>query len=446
MSKSSDILRPFTDAKAMMEDRIEYGIEYGRKNVLSIGIFHPDNSPVPGCKVKVRQRKLDFNVGANLFMLEGFESEELNRAYEKRFADLFDLATVPFYWSTLEPEQGKPRYTRDSPRIYRRPPIDPCVDFCERNGIEPKAHCLNYVPFAPDWAVGTVEKEKAFLLKRFRELAERYAARIPSWEVTNETFSPFKSQKSSFYDSPDFIEWSFKAADRYFPANRLIINEAMPDVFDNGRFFGQNSTYYLKAQRAIERGARIDMIGMQYHIFFREEEVAEKTRLYYDPDRLYDVMDAYAKLGRKLQITETTIPAYHWTEEDEGLQAEIIRNLYRIWFSHPAMGGVVYWNLVDGYTWAPGCDPHDMTAGENYYHGGLFRKDMTPKPAYDVIKELVTKEWRTDGETETKASGLADIKAFYGLYDVEIVLPDGKTLKKTVNFVKEGHRRFDYLV
>ena len=110
------------------------------------------------------------------------------------------------------------------------------------------------------------------------------------------------------------------------------------------------------------------------------------------------------------------------------------------------MSGVVYWNLVDGYTWAPGEDPHDMTVGENYYHGGLLRRDLTPKPAYDVIKELVTKTWRTDGETETKASGLADIKAFYGLYDLEISLPDGKTLNRSVNFLKDGHRRFDIVI
>ena len=446
MSKSSDILKPFTDAKALMEDRIESGIEYGRKGVLSIGVFHADHSPVAGCKIKARQRKLDFNFGANIFMLEGLASEEQNRAYEERFAAVFDLATVPFYWSTLEPEPGKPRYTRDSPPIYRRPPPDVCLEFCEKYGIEPKAHCLNYEYWAPDWSLGTVEEEKRHLMKRFRELAERYASRIPSWEVTNETFRRHKSRPSSFYLCRDFVDWSFKMADRYFPGNRLIMNEDMPTTFGDNFFFGQNSPYYQKVERALAHGVRIDMLGMQYHIFMREESVAEKARVYYDPERLYDVLDTYEKLGRKLQITEMTIPAYHWAEEDEALQAEIIRNLYSIWFSHPAMSGVVYWNLVDGYAYAPGPNPHDMNSGENYYHGGLFRFDMTPKPAYYVLKELIKKTWRTDADVETKANGLSDFKAFYGSYDVEITLPDGKILNRTVNFTRGGHRRFDYVV
>lgn len=63
-------------------------------------------------------------------MLDEFETEEKNRAYREVFKDTFNLATVPFYWSDLEPERGKPRYTADSPKIYRRPATDLCVDYC----------------------------------------------------------------------------------------------------------------------------------------------------------------------------------------------------------------------------------------------------------------------------------------------------------------------------
>ena len=47
--------------------------------------------------------------------------------------------------------------------------------------------------------------------------------------------------------------------------------------------------------------------------------------------------------------------------------------MYSMWFSHPAMDGIVYWNLADGYTY--NAVPGDMSAGENYYRGGLLRFD-----------------------------------------------------------------------
>lgn len=75
-------------------------------------------------------------------------------------------------------------------------------------------------------------------------------------------------------------------------------------------------------------------------------------------------MDTYAKFGKPLQITEITIPAYSNDPADEEIQSQIIKNLYSIWFSHPAMEAIIYWNLPDGY--AHRAVPGDMTQGGEY--------------------------------------------------------------------------------
>ena len=72
-----------------------------------------------------------------------------------------------------------------------------------------------------------------------------------------------------------------------------------------------------------------------------------------------------------------------------------------------------------------------MTAGENYYHGGLLRFDMTPKPAYNRIKELIQKKWHTEEDLVTDENGNADFRGFYGEYDVEITA-NGKTATKKI--------------
>lgn len=70
---------------------------------------------------------MNTNSAVNAFMIDSFPEKEQNERYEKVFGSLFNLAVVPFYWSDLEPEQGKTRFTKESPFIYRRPAPDPRI-------------------------------------------------------------------------------------------------------------------------------------------------------------------------------------------------------------------------------------------------------------------------------------------------------------------------------
>ena len=420
------VMRLFRLMAEEIDARVEAGIELNRKGPMLFTFKDKDGKILENVHLKVTQKTHDFKYGADLFMLDEIvDSKEKNEAYKEHFAAAFNLATVPFYWQDLEPEQGRPRYAPNSPRVYRRPPTDLCVDWCEKNGIEPKCHILNYANVTPEWAKGDIFKEKSLLEKRMRELAERYARRIRMWEVTNETFWGTNFRGSNFYQQDDFIEWSFKTAEKYFPANELIINE-WASVWAGG-YQRDRSRYYMQIERALLKGARIDGIGMQFHMFHQgsAEDVVRKTRDFYDPMRLFDVMDTYAKLGKPLQITEITIPAYSEDPGDEETQAEILRTLYRIWFSHRAMKAIIYWNLPDGY--AAFAEPGDFSGGENLYYGGLCRFDMTPKPAYRVVQDLFGKEWRTNFERDV--GGQFSFRGFHGTYELEATA-NGRTVKQ----------------
>lgn len=420
------VLDGFRRRASDTDARVGAGIEANRKGPMLLTFRDAEGRIPDNVHVKVVQKSHDFKYGADLFMLDEIgDSREKNEAYKERFASAFNLATVPFYWKDLEPEQGRPRYAKDSPKVYRRPPTDLCVEWCEAHGVEPKAHCLNYSGFTPDWAKGDVGREKFLLEKRFRELAERYAGRIPMWEVTNETFWGSDDKGGNFYHEPDFVEWSFKVAERHFPANRLVINEAHCNIWDDTWNHRSRGRYYMQIERAMLKGARIDSIGMQFHMFHRAENATAATRHFYDPQCLFDVMDTYAALGRPIQITEITIPAYSDDPGDEEVQAEILRNLYRIWFSHPAMEAIIYWNVPDGYAY--GAKPGDMSSGENYYHGGLCRFDLTPKPAYDVVKDLFGREWRTNFERDV--GGVFAFRGFKGSYEIEATA-NGRTVRQ----------------
>ena len=434
-NRREEVLRPFVEQADYLNERVSTGIEMNRKGWAELSFVDREGKPVKGVTVEARQATHDFKTGANLFMLEELETPEKNAEYKRLFADAFNLATLPFYWRDLEPEQGKPRFAKDSPKVYRRPAPDLCLEYCEANGIEPKCHCLNYDQWSPDWLANEVPVIRQALVKRFTELSERYSKRIPSWEVTNETL--FLNARTVNFHTPDLVEWSFHTADRLFPNNRLIINEAHCNIWDV--FLGTRSAYYMQIQRALSQGCRIDTIGMQYHMFYRAEEEAKKTAIFYSPEHMYKVLDQYADFQIPLQITELTIPAYHWTEEDEDIQAEILKNIYSMWFSHPAMSGIIYWNLVDGYAaFAP---QGDMTSGENYYHGGLVRFDFTPKKSYYTLRDLFKKTWHTETTVTGSEDGRAHFKGFYGEYDLTIHAGE-KTVTRRIHLTKQGARQF----
>ena len=424
MSDRRKVLDLFEEQKEYVSERVEYGIEQYRKGNARITLADENGDPVKNARIKVKQKTHEFRFGANIFMLDELETEEKNEKYKKYFSDTFNMATLPFYWDTLEPEKGKPRYAKDSPKVYRRPAPDLCIEFCEKHGIEPREHALAYDHFFPVWLYGSsVEETKLELERRYAEISERYASKIPTIEVTNEM--SWTNGRTSFYDEPDFVEWCFRLAQKYFPNNQLVINETTNNSWvDKCR---ATDKYYAYIEANMLKGARIDAIGMQYHLFNKSELEYAQTRSTLNPKNLYRHMDLYSNFGKPLQITEVTVPAYSWNPEDEEIQAEIIEQLYSIWFSHPNVEQIVYWNLVDGYAhfWDP--DPEkikasqgNMSIGENYYYGGLFRFDLSPKPAYHKIKELLQQRWHTEAELVTDENGSAEFRGFYGDYSVTV--------------------------
>lgn len=418
MKDRKKVLELFEKYDAFTEDKINHGIESHRKGFAFLSVTDKNGQPISGAHVSVKQKTHAFKFGANLFMLDELETKEKNDLYKQTFAETFNMATLPFYWDAVEPEKDGTRYDKNSAKLYRRPPIDLCMEFCEKHGIEPREHALAYDRFFPQWLKNaSVHEVKSAFVNRCREIAERYADKIPTIEVTNELRWAMRDASTKLYAEPDFIEWCFKTAAQYFPANQLVINEWSGLVWEEPPY--TSAGYYAYIESAMLKGARIDGVGLQYHMFFPREEEYDRTRLFYDPRNLYAHLDLYARLGKPIQITEVTVPAYSQNTEDEELQAEILKKLYSVWFSHQNVEQIIYWNLVDGY--AAFAEQGDMTAGENYYYGGLLRFDMTPKPAYYAIRDLIQNRWHTEESgLRTNQNGETNFKGFYGTYDVTV--------------------------
>lgn len=137
----------------------------------------------------------------------------------------------------------------------------------------------------------------------------------------------------------DYCLWLFNLARQLFPSNTLILNDTVGASFHE--FRGKYSGYYLNIKDLLSRGARIDEIGMQCHL---GDHGGENVC---NGERLCNVLDTFAALGKPINISEISIPSEFDGVVDEDLQAEAAEQLYKICFSHPAVTGLTWRNLPD---------------------------------------------------------------------------------------------------
>lgn len=436
-------MKNFYEQKDFMEDKIKSGIEANRKGWFKINFIDSAGNPLKGGKVTVKQKTSEFKFGCNAFKLGCFKKDEQNADYEEKIKKLFNMVTLPFYWDDFEPQDGKMRFDKNSPFIDRRIPPEFGLEFCKKNGIEAKGHPLFWHPMLPDWLPDDFDKIKPYWTRRLEEIAKRYDGVIREFDCINECVSVPLLHRERKPGEPTyrnckpidgrFPEWAFKQTAHYFKKSKLVLNETAGPWGDQYR--DALSAYYLLIENLLNKGCQIDVIGLQYHNFNTPETMPELANEFYNPMRLFRVMDLYSRFGKPLSVSEITIPG-----ADEELQAEIVKNLYSIWFSSANIESIIYWNLGDNC--AITSDDHEGWA-EDIYKSGFFRNDFTNKPAYDVLDELINHEWRTNlCYDETKDNTM--FKAFYGDYEVSVER-DGKKVTRDLHLSKNGWEEFNFV-
>lgn len=66
------------------------------------------------------------------------------------------------------------------------------------------------------------------------------------------------------------------------------------------------------------------------------------------------------------------------------------------------------------------------------------------KPSYQILDELINKEWQTNFDIETEKDHLY-FKAFYGKYEVTAE-KNGKKVTRDLHLTKKGYDEFDFEV
>ena len=270
-----------------------------------------------------------------------------------------------------------------------------------------------------------------FTFDRVRQIASKYGTRVDSWDVCNESSPDFHGKSVTgkpFQVSP---RYGITAGDLCYNAFKTAQENLPKTAWLNINDYSMNENYFAQVKDLEANGCRIDVVGSQMHLFNPAESVniargegPEHLR----PEGVAARFAMLSKAGKPIHLSEITITAPDNSKRGQMVQAIIMRNLYRAWFSVEKMNGITWWNVVD-----------DCGAPGEPSISGLFTRDMRPKTAYFAMDDLVNREWRTRLTVKSQVSRLASsgsvisFRGFRGRYRLTWKDANGKEQFKLVD-------------
>jgi len=382
--------------------------------------------------VRVAQRRHEFafgNIGFNLIPLANAEAELKRSVFggaqqhlallAERFLDVFNTATLPFYWRGFEAERGRP----DTERLAT------AARWFAEHGVSVKGHPLVWHTLAPQWLLPLTDAEvEAEVEARITREVTRFRGLIDTWDAINEVviLPVFTAEPNAITrlaqgrDRVDMARLAFETARAANPDATLLLND-----------FDLSDRYEHLIEDCLAAGIQIDALGLQSHMH----------QGYWGEEKTSRIVQRFARFGLPLHWTETTLLSGHlmppeivdlndyqvesWpsTPEGEERQAEELVRHYTTLFAEPSVVAATYWGLTDDGAWlgAP---------------SGLVRADGSPKPAYDELRRLVRQDWwLAETATRTDENGRFTLDAYRGRYtascggaSVEFTLADDATV------------------
>lgn len=386
----------------MMEDIYRH-----RKAKAKVRLLQNGN-PLVRKRVCFQQKSHEFRFGCGAFetmRVTEAESDEERAFYSQRmelWQEIFNFATLPFYWAQYEPRQGE----------IHAESIKKAAMWLKERGIELKGHPLCWHSLCADWLLNMDNREILRLQQeRIKREVTQFKDLIDMWDVINEVvimpeFDRYDNAITRICRSmgrAETVRRMFEAARESNPEALLLIND-----------FNTSPQYERLIEECLDAGISIDAIGIQSH----------QHQGYWGKEKLMDVLERFSKFQLPIHFTENTFVSGHlmppeivdlndyqiseWksTPEGEIRQAENVEEFYRILFACPQVEAITTWAFQDGaWLGAP---------------AGLVRTDNSKKPAFHTLHNLLKKEWMTVQETVTDDNGFACLEGFRGNYDVTV--------------------------
>ena len=271
-----------------------------------------------------------------------------------------------------------------------------------------------------------VKNMRRLFRKRVFDVAAAFGEVVDSWDVVNESSHDWVKYRKSRTGLPVWKSgYGLMPGD--YPLDALLdAKEAFPPAADLAiNDYNISNDFLAQVADLDSNGVKIDIVGCQMHIFSTNDSMrlsrgATNVNWVGTPGTIRARLDMMAKTGRPLHVSEVTIAAPGEDDRSRQIQAILTRNIYRAWFSHSKTMGITWWNTVDG----------GAVKGEPLV-SGLFTPDMKRKPVYEVLDDLINREWKTKTVTRAK-DGKVEFRGFRGRYRLAWNGADGHAHERLV--------------
>ena len=369
-----------------------------RTTDIAIEVVNEDGTPVPDAKISIALKRHTFAFGAavkaKLLMGEGPDSIKYRDMIDENFsAIVLENDLKPFAWNEGTSTQSKsyqPEWTLNA------------LAWAKSRGLKSRGHYLCWGPWEP-WSEKLKDDPQAIrdrVMKHLDSVMKGAGGLVDEWDAVNHP-AGWEDPRNTVDKvlGPEFYADIFKAA-RARSGLPLWINE--DQVFRPGR---QQDEFYECIKDLIARGAAPDGIGNQAHFH---------SSFLPGPEEMLRISDRFAALVPNLELTEFDVI----TNGDEQLQADWLRDVLTMAYSHPAYSGMILWVFWEGAGWKP--------------ETALWRNDWSEKPNAKVWRDLVCGQWRTQATGKTDPHGTFSARGHRGLYEVSVEV-GGKTRVHSFN-------------
>ena len=377
-------------------EEAEARIERLRKADVRVFVTDAGGNPVTGARVAVRMKRHAFGFGsavaASFLLGEGTDSER----YRGKILELFNKVVLENDLKWPQWETGRERALAGLAWLGER-------------GIPVRGHNLvwpgwKWLPRDVEQLVSDPAALRARINSHIAEEAGAVRGKVAEWDVLNEPYNNRVLQ--NVLGDEAMAEW-FRRAREADPNAVLYINDF--NILSSGGNDVAHQDHYYKTIEFLERqGAPVQGIGMQGHF----------GRNLTPPARVIEILDRFAKLGKRIQVTEFDIDI-----DDEALQAAYTRDFMTAVFSHPSVDGFLMWGFWEGRHWKP--------------RGAMFRRDWSAKPNAEAYRKLVFEDWWTRAEGAAGAGGVYSTRGFLGSYEAEATA-GGRTAKAGFVLTRQG--------
>ncbi len=391
------------EADAPWRKAAEERIEKLRKGDFTLKLVKADGTPLAGAPVKVALKKHHFPFGSAININSFHRQDADGDRYRKEFPRWFNQAVpeISLKW------RGGWEY---SDRIRRM------FDYLEQNGLSVRGHTLVWASwgYAPVW-LEPLKDHPQGLRQVIRDHVYYETSmlkdRVVEFDVMNE--SRVNHEFMDILGDSVMTEW-YKTAHEAAPDIRLYMNDYDILSFGNNGWRAEGTPpqiYRRTIADMLAEGAPIGGIGMQGHF----SETALTT-----PETMLDILDSFGEFKLPLKLTEFDLKT-----DDEQLEADYMRDVMTVFFSHPQGAGFVMWGFWNGCQWTS--------------RAPIFRKDWSLKPAGEMFRKQVFDTWTTRLDGKSGADGNFSGRGFYGEYELETEV-DGRSVRQTFRLLPDSVR------